>query len=218
MPSTAANELIRILQRILGQPLSANQQLSCEEMVLNVHVGAIKRFVERWAKDLSKKQSRVLTFDHFYVPIMNGIIVGATKYKKDQMIKFNTSTKRMIYAAMHTYLGTNFTMKELEDIVWFTQFATLQELQTAINVAQYHGVINCAYVRAIIVGNRRKAAAVLRAHDERFKKITDDPPDILTGVPNVKSLQDAWTRRLKSAIERSTEKEVECGANEKLSI
>lgn len=216
MPSQAANEIIRCIQTIINRELTFEQRLACEEIVLNVYPGAACRFIKNWAKNLSKKHNKVMVFDHFYVPIMNGIIVGASKRPRDKMFRFDTATKKMMYGAMHAYLGTNFSMKELEDIVWFTQFTTMAELQTAINVAQHHGVVNCAYVRAIIVGNRRKAAALLRLQDARFKKITEDPPNVLIGVPNVKSLQDAWTKRLKYAADASEESEVERNANKKL--
>ncbi len=218
MPSIHANEIIRTIQEVLEVQLTPTEQLQCEEIVLNVYPGAARRFIKRWATSLSKKSSKKLTFLHFYAPIMNGMIVGAMKRLKDQQFKFDTPTKRLMYGAMHAYLGTDFTMRELEDIVWFTQCANVQELQTSIQIAQHYGVVNCAYVRAIIVGNRRKAAALLRAHDDRFKKITEDPPDVMTGVPNVKSLQDAWTRRLKAAVDRSTEQSVERGAIKKLQI
>jgi len=215
MPSYEANSIIRMLNDVLGKPLTTAQQLQCEEIIINVYPGAVRRFIRSWTAKLSKKQGKVLTFDHFYIPIMSGIIVGAMKNKKENLFRFDNPTKKLIYAAMHTYLGTDFTLRELEDIVWFTKCSTKEELQTAINVAQHHGVVNCAYVRAIIVGNRRKAAALLRSQDERFKKLTDDPPNVLTGVPNVKSLQEAWTRRLKNAIDRSTEEDVERSAAKK---
>lgn len=218
MPSKHANVIIRTLQEILDIRLSPDQQLQCEEIVTNVYPGAAQRWINSWVKILTKRQTKVLTFDHFYKPIMNGIVVGGMRRPKGQLYRFDTSTKRMIYGTMHAYLGTDFTPKELEDIIWFTNFATLQELQTSIAVAQHHGVVNGAYVRAIIVGNRRRAAALLKAKDEKFKKVTDDPPNVLVGVPDVKSLQDAWTKRLKAAYDRATGQAVERGAGRKLQI
>lgn len=218
MPSYNANELIRLGEDLIGRPLNVEEKLQAEEIVLNVYPGAAKRWMRTWHKAQTKRGKLKIGFDYFYNPIMCGIIVGGMKCKRELMFKFDTPAKREIYAAMHTYLGTDFTMKELEDIVWFTKFSTLSELRTAIDVAQHHGVVNCAYVRAIIVGNRRKAAAVLRSHDARFKTLTEDPPNVITGVPNVRSIQDAWTRRLKAAIERSDEDAVERGASKKLRI
>lgn len=217
MPSFHANEIIRTCQDVLGRQLDINEKLMCEEIVINVFPGAAKRHIKSFASSLGKKGKQI-RFDYLYEPIMNGIIVGAMKTKKENRFKFDTPAKKQIYAAMHSYLGTDFSIGELEDIVWFTKHSTLQELQTAIQVAEHHGVVNCAYVRAIIVGNRRKAAAQLKAQDSRFKKLTDDPPDVLTGVPNVKSLQDAWTKRLKAAVARAEEDDVERGAKGKLQI
>lgn len=217
MPSQPANEIVVAIEDVLGQMLTTEQKLQCEELAINVYVGAAKRHIARWAASLQKK-GKAFTFDHFYVPIMNGIIVGGMRIPREKQFKFDTPLKKMMYAAIHTYLGSGFTMKELEDVVWFTQHTTLKELQAAIAVAQHCGVINGAYIRAIIVGNRRRAAALLRVKDSRFKKITEDPPDVLTGVPNVKSLQDAWTKRLKSAVDRSTDEDVERNAERKLQI
>lgn len=214
MPSIHANEIIRLVQDLIRQDLTVEEKLQVEEIVLAVYPGAVKRWLRTWAKSLEKR-GKVVGFSWYYAPIMNGIIVGGMRSRNVKPFKFDTPVKRTIYAMIHTYLGTDFSLKELEDIVWFTTYATPQELETAVNVAQHHGVVNCAYVKAIIVGNRRKAAAVLKSQDARFTKLTQDPPDIKTGVPNVKSLQDAWIKRIKAT---STDDEVERGANQKLSI
>lgn len=217
MPSSHANAIIRLAEDLIGKQLTTDETLQAEEIALNAYPGAATRWMRSWAKSLEKK-GKAFGFDWFYKPIMNGIMVGAMKNKPDKLFKFDTTHKRQTYAVVHTYLGTDFSMRELEDIVWFTQYSTLSELSTAISVAQYHGVVNSAYVRAIIVGNRRKAAALLRAQDSRFQKVTQDPPDVKTGVPNVKLLQDAWTKRLKAAIARAGESELERSTSRKLSI
>lgn len=218
MPSHEANNIIAMISKIIGQTLTPMQQLQVEEMIINIYPGALRRWITGWYESLGKKQGKVLTFDHFYVPAMNGIIKGAMKYPKEQRFKFDIPTKKLMYAMMHAYLGTDFNMKELGDILWAINHTSKDELRMAIQVAQNSGVVNSAYVRAIIVGNRRKAAAFLRVHDERFSKVTEDPPDVLVGVPNVKSLQDAWTRRLKAAAERAEEESLGRGAAQKAKI
>lgn len=217
MPSQPANDLSNVISDAIGRPLDAAENLKVEEICINVFPGAALNWAKRWTAQKLAKQ-KTLTVDWYHKPLLNGIIPNAMKRKGNAQFHFDTDGKRNVYASMHAYLGTGFSAKALDIIVWLCEWATQAEVDMAISVAQYHGVVNHAYVRAIIVGNRRKVTAQMAAHDARFKKITNDPPDVLTGVPNVKSIQDAWAARLKKAVADQEERTVTDAAKRKLTL
>lgn len=212
MPSAGANNIIAKLSRVLCRSLTVEEIMMCEDLAYNVFNKAVVRYIDRASKLKSLK------FATIYVPVMNGIIVGAMRTDRLNRFKFDDKKKCDIYAAVHMHIGDGFPSGQLDDIVWMTKECTLKEVQQAIQAAAYHGVRHAGYVKSVIVGNRRRAAAMLRARNAKYKKITDDPPDVNIGVPNVKDIQDAWARKLKAAIDRGEVKRAEDDAEKKIQI
>ena len=194
MPSTPALEIANASKLAIGRQLTREELLSCEELAINVYPNAIIRYI---------KLARVKNgdFGYIFAPIFNGIIIGAKRRERNDRFRFSTQGSRDVYYILDSYLGSGYSLNELDEVVWLSLHATLTEIRLAIEAAKKTGIIHAAYIKAIILGNRRRATQ--RLEMTRRPKITNGL-DLPTGVPDVKGLQDKWTRKLKSAVEDRT--------------
>lgn len=218
MPSEQANRVIQGAESLTQKELTARQKLQCEELVYNVFTGPICRYIGGFATSIRKGNRKRPKFETIYFPIINGAMVNAERKKGAERFFFDTVRKEQVYARCHMYLGDNFSAVDLDAIVWMAKYATPTEVQTAINAAAYKGVRNASYVRAVIIGNRRRATAELAALNDKYKKITNEKPNINIGVPDIKSLKKAWQRKLKDAIERERTTDAEREGSKKIDL
>lgn len=218
MPSEQANRIVESAFHLTGQELTAQQKLHCEELAFNVFTGAICRWMQIFETGVRRGSKKRPKFESIYWPIMNGMLVGAIRRKGTDKFHFDTEKKKQIYSRVHMFLGNGFPATDLDAVVWMCQHATPSEVQSAIDAATFKGVRSATYVRSIIVGNRRRAAANLAALNDKYKKITTDLPNVVPHIPDVKSLQKNWQRKLKDAIERERTGEAEREGSRKIDI
>lgn len=218
MPSDNANRVIELVAKLIDRELTAEEKLNCENMVYNVFTGPICRYVGCMIKSVHKKNKKRPNFPNIYFPIINGVMVGARRKEGKDQFFFDSDVKRQVYARVHMYLGDGFSASDLDCIVWLATHTTPGEVQSAIDAATFKGIRNACYVRSIVVGNRRRATAQLAAHNTKYAKITDDPPNISIGVPDVMSLQKNWQRKLKDAVDHQRTTNAEREGRKKIDL
>lgn len=201
MPSVYANMIARAITDAIGRPLTADESLRCEELGLNIFANGAIHFINTLARSM-KRQGKRPKFEHFYEPLMDGIVAWATKTLPRDRFRFDTKDKRDIYALMHAFIGNGFSQGQLGNIIWMIEHCTAKEVSLAMRSAEYRGTIHSGYVRAIIAQNRRRAVVKLASSDPRFAHLTDERKEYVSnvGLPNVKEIQDRWIFRIKRVV------------------
>lgn len=192
MPSSAANLIAAKTEEYLGEALTADQLIQCEELNLNYFTGPIIRYIDGLIKKNAPKD-----FGLVYHAIMNGVMRGALRrndliYLKDRM--------REVYERLHKFVGDDFSQGELESIIFMAEDCSDREINAALSVARSRNVHHLKYVRAVIENNRRAASRGrkdLKAYQPKeYEKLRK------SYVPRVDAIREGWRRRLGEVHER----------------
>jgi hypothetical protein len=193
MASTGANLISEKMAEYLGQPLTEEQLLKCEELNLNYFTNAVLGYI----KGLIRKKAPKM-FELVYDAILGGVLRGALRrhdiiYLRGAMLD--------TYNKLSAFVGDGMGEGELSDIIALAENCTARELDAAIQAARISGGQHVAYVRAIIDKNRR-AASRSRAISNKKKFI---PSEYIAtgigGVPRVDLIRDLWKERIRNAEE-----------------
>lgn len=193
MPSYNGNIINREMVRFLGRGLSEAEALCCEDMAYAFYTPAVTREIARLLKKNADAPLK-RTFDHVYVPVMSGRLVGAKRVPTSDHMRFATPTNHKMYAVVSTFLGDGFSQKDLDEIVGICKNATMPEVQDAIKTSMGRGIRSASYIRSVILGRRRVKKAQAAYEKDRYRKVADPPPPT---APYAERLGDHFKKVIK---------------------
>lgn len=205
MPSHQGIQVAQFMQGFMQRALSKDEVVACDELALNVSTGAVLSYIKSMEKRYADKPRKL---NHVYSPICQGVLKGA--YRMPKWTRINPS----VYWAVHEFLGTGFSFKELMDIAWISELKPEQEeLNSAMRTAAGRNIFSSSYVKAIIVGRRNVVRRQEQYEKSKFQKVEDGPPVIVDDHAG-----DTLTKRIGGAVGHAEEKAIVERAKEKMRV
>lgn len=199
MPSATALRIAIKASEFLRRELNGHEQEMCEELALNLYPKAVIQYIDRLTRKKAPKQ-----FSMIYQPCKNMLIRWSRR--RDDWICMK-GRMRNVYNKVGQFVGDGFSERELDSIIFLSDDCSDAEIDAAIAYSRGRGIHNASYLKAVILGNRKRytlgairrgklaqyipEVATLRALDVGIRK-----------VPNIDRIRDLWRFRVRQAVDK----------------
>lgn len=209
MPSATALRIELKAREFLNRELTRGERLQCEELALNLYPKALIAYVDR----LIRRKVNPKSFSLIYQPARN--VVFRYSHRRSDWI-YMKGRMGNVYARVGEFVGDGFSERELDAIVFLADDCTQAELDAAIAYARGRGIHSVAYLKACILGNRKRymLGAVRSGKLQQYIGDVKEIKELLIGaqVPRIDKLRDLWRFRVRGTVEKLKLVEAELNA------
>lgn len=203
MNSATGHEVAALFEFHLQRKLTAKERIQCEDLAYHCFKGILLSLIGyNYKKDVGA------SFDVVYAKMMNGLVRGLKRSVKWPGFRFLSDDHDKKYKRIVEYVGDEFGLSPLEEIVGLCQNATIEEIDSAIRQSMERGVRSPAYIRAIIQSKRKVQALQAKYQQDKYTKVDDPPPPTVSTEPVTKTrfIEEVRANAESEAVSREAEK------------
>jgi len=199
LPSATALRIGLKAQEFIARELTRGERLQCEELALNLYPRAVIQYIDR----LIRRKAKPNTFSLIYQPARN--MVFRYSHRRNDWI-YMRGRMLSVYQRVGEFCGDGFSESELDAIVFLVDDCSPAEIDTAITYARGRGIHSAAYLKACILGNRKRYT-LNAVHRGKLAQYIPDVESIKAivvpaRVPRIDKLRDLWRFRVRKTNDR----------------